>query len=94
MAAGALRGLVCVFFVYLLLVPGAKECPQSPQDDAGRETPERKGFRKSQAGVGWLTARAGRPGLDVPVPDSSWVPATWVLGRAWHRAAIGRREGW
>eukprot|EP00962_Isochrysis_galbana_P028338 scaffold8943_cov103-Isochrysis_galbana.AAC.4 len=26
----------------LLLVPGAKECPQAPQDDAGRETPERK----------------------------------------------------
>eukprot|EP00962_Isochrysis_galbana_P006566 scaffold1756_cov117-Isochrysis_galbana.AAC.9 len=32
----------------LLLVPGAKECPQAPQDDAGRETPERKGLRKSQ----------------------------------------------
>eukprot|EP00962_Isochrysis_galbana_P013983 scaffold3972_cov95-Isochrysis_galbana.AAC.1 len=48
----------------LLLVPGAKECPQAPQDDVGRETPERKGFRKSQVGVvGWLTARAGRPGL-------------------------------
>ena len=34
----------------LLLVPGAKECPQAPQDDAGRETPERKGLRKSQVG--------------------------------------------
>eukprot|EP00962_Isochrysis_galbana_P002157 scaffold558_cov120-Isochrysis_galbana.AAC.11 len=32
----------------LLLVPGAKECPQAPQDNAGRETPERKGLRKSQ----------------------------------------------
>eukprot|EP00962_Isochrysis_galbana_P020422 scaffold5953_cov107-Isochrysis_galbana.AAC.1 len=49
MAAGALRGLVCAFFFCLLLVlPGAKECPQAPQDDAGRETPERKGLRKSQ----------------------------------------------
>eukprot|EP00962_Isochrysis_galbana_P002093 scaffold544_cov117-Isochrysis_galbana.AAC.33 len=57
----------------------------APQDDAGRETPERKG-------VGWLTARAGRPGLDVP--DCCWVSERWVLGRAWHRAAIGGREGW
>eukprot|EP00962_Isochrysis_galbana_P048896 scaffold20540_cov101-Isochrysis_galbana.AAC.3 len=32
----------------LLLVPGAQECPQAPQDDAGRETPERKAFRKIQ----------------------------------------------
>eukprot|EP00962_Isochrysis_galbana_P013200 scaffold3766_cov124-Isochrysis_galbana.AAC.8 len=32
----------------VLLVPGAKECPQAPQDDAGRGTPERKGLRKSQ----------------------------------------------
>eukprot|EP00962_Isochrysis_galbana_P002568 scaffold692_cov92-Isochrysis_galbana.AAC.5 len=31
-------------------VPGAKECPQAPQDDAGRETPERKGLGKSQVG--------------------------------------------
>eukprot|EP00962_Isochrysis_galbana_P017767 scaffold5118_cov118-Isochrysis_galbana.AAC.3 len=36
----------CLFC--LLLVPGAKECPQAPQDDAGRETPERKGLGKSQ----------------------------------------------
>eukprot|EP00962_Isochrysis_galbana_P025307 scaffold7774_cov93-Isochrysis_galbana.AAC.5 len=42
--------------------------------------------------VGWLTARAGRPGLDVP--DCCWVSERWVLGRAWHRAAIGGREGW
>eukprot|EP00962_Isochrysis_galbana_P016172 scaffold4624_cov138-Isochrysis_galbana.AAC.8 len=34
----------------LLLVPGAKECPQAPHDDAGRETPERKGLRNSQVG--------------------------------------------
>eukprot|EP00962_Isochrysis_galbana_P012430 scaffold3517_cov110-Isochrysis_galbana.AAC.4 len=51
--------------------------------DAGRETPERKG-------VGWLTARAGRPGLDVP--ECHWMPERWVLGRASHRAAIGGRE--
>eukprot|EP00962_Isochrysis_galbana_P007544 scaffold2041_cov110-Isochrysis_galbana.AAC.3 len=51
MAAGALRGLVCVFLVCcLLLVPGTKECPQALQDDAGREMPECKGFRKSQVG--------------------------------------------
>eukprot|EP00962_Isochrysis_galbana_P051774 scaffold23201_cov108-Isochrysis_galbana.AAC.2 len=60
MAAGALRGL-------------------APRDDAGRETPERKGLRKRKSRrvrlrvcvvssalrkfrVGWLTARAGRPG--------------------------------
>eukprot|EP00962_Isochrysis_galbana_P057577 scaffold30015_cov124-Isochrysis_galbana.AAC.3 len=55
----------------------------APQDDAGRETPERKG-------VGWLTARAGRPGLDVP--ECHWMPERWVLGRASHRAAIGGRE--
>eukprot|EP00962_Isochrysis_galbana_P004752 scaffold1307_cov106-Isochrysis_galbana.AAC.4 len=55
MAAGAFARLGLRLFC-LLLVPGAKECPQAPQDDAGREMPERKG-------VGWLTARAGRPGL-------------------------------
>eukprot|EP00962_Isochrysis_galbana_P061307 scaffold36324_cov141-Isochrysis_galbana.AAC.2 len=31
-------------------LPGAKECPQAPLDDAGRETPERKGLGKSQVG--------------------------------------------
>eukprot|EP00962_Isochrysis_galbana_P014859 scaffold4261_cov110-Isochrysis_galbana.AAC.3 len=40
--------------------------------------------------VGWLTARAGRPGLDVP--ECHWMPERWVLGRASHRAAIGGRE--
>eukprot|EP00962_Isochrysis_galbana_P005765 scaffold1554_cov108-Isochrysis_galbana.AAC.6 len=88
MAAGALRGL-------------------APQDDAGRrtfETPERKGLRKSQVeglclkrfaqvqGRVALTSRAERPGLDIP--DCCWVSERWVLGRAWHRAAIGGREGW
>eukprot|EP00962_Isochrysis_galbana_P051522 scaffold22974_cov123-Isochrysis_galbana.AAC.1 len=82
MAAGAFARLGLRLFC-LLLVPGAKECPQAPQDDAGRETPERKG-------VGWLTARAGRPGLDVP--ECHWMLERWVLGRASHRAAIGGRE--
>eukprot|EP00962_Isochrysis_galbana_P011377 scaffold3189_cov138-Isochrysis_galbana.AAC.3 len=36
--------------------------------------------------------RAGQPGLDVP--DCCRVSERWVLGRAWHRAAIGGREGW
>eukprot|EP00962_Isochrysis_galbana_P024780 scaffold7609_cov112-Isochrysis_galbana.AAC.7 len=54
MAAGAFARLGLRLFC-LLLLPGVKECPQAPQDEAGRETPERKG-------VGWLTARAGRPG--------------------------------
>eukprot|EP00962_Isochrysis_galbana_P010664 scaffold2959_cov107-Isochrysis_galbana.AAC.5 len=84
MAAGAFARLGLRLFC-LLLVPGAKECPQAPQDDAGRETPERKGLGKSQVGsesqvssalrkfrVGWLTARAGRPGLDVP--ECHWMP--------------------
>eukprot|EP00962_Isochrysis_galbana_P041920 scaffold15512_cov110-Isochrysis_galbana.AAC.2 len=39
---------------------------------------------------GWLTARAGRPGLDVP--ECHWMPERCVLGRASHRAAIGGRE--
>eukprot|EP00962_Isochrysis_galbana_P030553 scaffold9918_cov123-Isochrysis_galbana.AAC.3 len=82
MAAGAFARLGLRLFC-LLLVPGAKECPQAPQDDAGRETAERKG-------AGWLTARAGRPGLDVP--ECHWMPERWVLGRASHRAAIGGRE--
>eukprot|EP00962_Isochrysis_galbana_P048263 scaffold20051_cov95-Isochrysis_galbana.AAC.1 len=49
MAAGAFARLGLRLFC-LLLVPGAKECPQAPQDDAGRETPERKGLGKSQVG--------------------------------------------
>eukprot|EP00962_Isochrysis_galbana_P004528 scaffold1240_cov101-Isochrysis_galbana.AAC.5 len=102
MAAGAFARLGLRLHC-LLLVPGARECPQAPQDDAGRETPERKGLGKSQVGsesqalcalrkfwVGWLTARAGRPGLDVP--ECHWMPERWVLGRASHRAAIGGRE--
>eukprot|EP00962_Isochrysis_galbana_P005335 scaffold1449_cov108-Isochrysis_galbana.AAC.1 len=43
MAAGALRGLVCAFFVCCwCLAPKNALRPQAPQDDAGRETPERK----------------------------------------------------
>jgi len=49
MAAGAFARLGLRLFC-LSLVPGAKECPQAPQDDAGRETPERKGLGKSQVG--------------------------------------------
>ena len=49
MAAGAFARLGLRLFC-MLLVPGAKECPQAPQDDAGRETPERKGLRRSQVG--------------------------------------------
>jgi len=49
MAAGAMRfARLGLRLCCLLLVPGAKEYPQAPQDDAGRETPERKGLRKSQ----------------------------------------------
>eukprot|EP00962_Isochrysis_galbana_P013301 scaffold3793_cov122-Isochrysis_galbana.AAC.4 len=88
-AAGAFARLGLRRLFCLLLVPGAKECPQAPQDDAGRETPERKGALR-KFWVGWLTARAGRPGLDVP--ECHWMPERWVLGRASHRAAIGGRE--
>eukprot|EP00962_Isochrysis_galbana_P033372 scaffold11155_cov141-Isochrysis_galbana.AAC.7 len=45
--------------------------------------------------LGWLTARAGRWAAGVlDVLDCCWVSERWVLGRAWHRAAIGGREGW
>eukprot|EP00962_Isochrysis_galbana_P034235 scaffold11559_cov128-Isochrysis_galbana.AAC.6 len=91
MAAGAFaRLVVCVFFVCCwCLAPKNALRHQAPQDDAGRETPERKGLGKSQ--VGLRRALGGRgPGLDVP--ECHWMPERWVLGRASHRAAIGGRE--
>jgi len=75
-------------------VPGAKECTQAPQDDAGRETPERKGLRKSQVGsvslkrfaqVQGRVAHGARwpAGVGLDGPDCCWVSERWVLGRAW-----------
>eukprot|EP00962_Isochrysis_galbana_P022202 scaffold6600_cov125-Isochrysis_galbana.AAC.13 len=61
-----------------------------------RHLPERVGRERGlgkvrvEEAVGWLTARAGRPGLDVP--ECHWMPERWALGRASHRAAIGGRE--
>eukprot|EP00962_Isochrysis_galbana_P041883 scaffold15478_cov117-Isochrysis_galbana.AAC.2 len=101
-----MRSRTCYCLFCLLLVPGAKECPQAPRDDAGRETPERKGLRKSQveglclkrfAQVQGRVAHGARWAAGVvfvDVPDCCWVSERWVLGRAWHRAAIGGREGW
>eukprot|EP00962_Isochrysis_galbana_P013135 scaffold3752_cov117-Isochrysis_galbana.AAC.8 len=70
-----LRGLVCVFFVC---------CWCLAPKNALRH------LRTTQDVRRWLTARAGRPGLDVP--ECHWMPERWVLGRASHRAAIGGRE--
>eukprot|EP00962_Isochrysis_galbana_P030853 scaffold10028_cov236-Isochrysis_galbana.AAC.6 len=102
MAAGALRGLGCAFVVccWCLAPKNALRHLRTTQDVRRRSVKGQgrvrlrvcvsSALRKFR--VGWLTARAGRPGLDVP--DCCWVSERWVLGRAWHRAAIGGREGW
>jgi len=77
MTAGALRGLVCAFFVCRWrLAPKNAISVRHLRTTAGRETPERKWFRKIQvesvsqaicasSGLGGLRRALGRPGLDV-----------------------------